>query len=141
MATKQQLARIHILKTALSMSEDDYRAALAGFGVTSAKELSLENAELLIRAFERALPKNHPQQGPMKYNTLGIRYNSALHVHYATPKQLRMIEALWMTSDKVHTKTETAFLKFVKHITGKDRLEWLVLHDVQKIKKAIESLR
>lgn len=140
-ATKKQCARIHILKQALYLSDDDYRAALASFGVESSKDLTFHNAELLIHRFEQALPSNHPQRSSTKYENLGIRYNWALRRHYATPKQLRMLEALWMSSPNVRQKTTQALEHFAKRITGKEKLEWLLIDDVQKVKKAIEALR
>jgi len=140
-ATKNQCARIHILRQELRLSEDDYRAALASFGVESSKELSFHDAELLIQRFEQALPTNHPQRYSTKYEHLGIRFHRVLRRHYATPKQLRMLEAMWMSSPQVTTKTVEALEHFAKRITGKEKLEWLLIDDVQKVKKAIESLR
>lgn len=51
-----------------------------------------------------------------------------------------MLEAMWMTSPIVKNKTEEAFRNFCKRITGIDKIEWLMMDDVRKIKKAIESL-
>jgi hypothetical protein len=51
-----------------------------------------------------------------------------------------MIEAMWFNSVNVRTKTKEALLSFVKRITGKNALEWLLMTDVQKIVKAITSL-
>jgi len=153
--TKGQIAKLHTLKSQLRLSDEEYGAALESYGVTSSKNLSYEQAADLIKKLIAMLPKelrkaqeeNFMQrrilgqaQGKKKYDELGIRYNHQLQEHYATPKQLRMIEAMWMTSPRVENKNEQAFLKFVKRITGKEKLEWLMLSDIRKIVKGIKSL-
>lgn len=145
--TKGQTAKIHILKQHLRLSDEEYGAALEGYGVATSKDLSYEQAADLIKRFINLLPKelrnkylSAKADGKKKYDDLGIRWNTKLKQHYATPKQLRMLEAMWMTSLRVEHKTEEAYLKFVKRITGKDVLGWLTMGDVRKIKKAIESL-
>jgi hypothetical protein len=144
---KAQIAKIHALKNQLRLSEEEYGAALEGYGVTTSKDLSYEQAADLIKKMINLLPKelreNYPlakANGNRKYDELGIRWNEKLRQHYATPKQLRMLEAMWMTSQRVEHKTEEAFIKFVKRISGKERLEWVMMSDVRKIKKAIEAL-
>lgn len=143
--TKGQIAKLHILKQQLRLSEEEYGAALESFGVSSSKDLTYEQAAYLIKKLNELLPKelrNESQHKNIikKYDELGIRYNEQLKEHYATPKQLRMIEAMWMTSPRVEHKTEEALLKFIKRITNKDRMEWLLISDIRKIVKAIQSL-
>ena len=143
--SKTQIAKIHILKSQLALSEEEYGAALEGYGVTTSKDLSYEQAMDLIKRLNNLLPKElrykeRRKNIKFKYDELGIRYNEQLKEHYATPKQLRMLEAIWMTSNRVENKNEEAFKHFVKRISGKERLEWLMMSDVRKIKKAIESL-
>ncbi len=144
---KKQISKIHLLKNQLHLSDEEYGAALEGYGVTTSKDLTYEQAADFIRKLVRLLPKelreNFTQRrkdAKQKYDELGIRWNEKLRQHYATPKQLRMLEAMWMTSNRVEHKTEEAFKKFVKRISGKEKLEWLMMSDVRKIKKAIESL-
>lgn len=147
---KAQIVKIHILKARLGLSDEEYGAALEGYGVYTSKDLSYEQAEDFIMRLINLLPKEsrgnylHPsadghKDTKQKYDELGIRWNEGLNEHYATPKQLRMLEAMWMTSPVVRQKTAEAYLRFVKRITGKERLEWLLMSDVRKIKKAIES--
>jgi len=144
--SKGQIAKIHTLKNQLGLTDEEYGAALEGYGVTTSKDLSYDQAADLIRKLVKLLPKNLQKEyesknkTPQKYDELGIRWNPKLKQHYATPKQLRMLEAMWMTSPRVEHKTEEAFKSFVKRISGKERLEWVMMNDVKKIKKAIESL-
>lgn len=144
---KKQITKIHWLKNTLNLSDEEYGAALESYGVATSKDLTYEQAADLIKKLVRLLPKelreNSSQRrkdAKQKYDELGIRWNEKLRQHYATPKQLRMLEAMWMTSPRVEHKTEEAFKKFVKRISGKEKLEWLMMSDVRKIKKAIESL-
>jgi len=144
---KKQITKIHWLKNTLNLSDEEYGAALESYGVATSKDLSYEQAADLIKKLVRLLPKelreNSSQRrkdAKQKYDELGIRWNEKLRQHFATPKQLRMLEAMWMTSNRVEYKTEEAFKKFVKRISGKEKLEWLMMSDVRKIKKAIESL-
>lgn len=145
---KAQITKIHALKSQLKLSDEEYGAALEGYGVTTSKDLTYEQAADLIKKMVKLLPKelreNFSQRrkdSKQKYDELGIRWNEKLRQHYATPKQLRMLEAMWMTSPRVEHKTEEAFKRFVKRISGKERLEWVMMSDVRKIKKAIESLQ
>ena len=150
--SKGQIAKIHWLKNALNLSDEEYGAALESYGVATSKDLSYEQAKNFISKLVKLLPKelrdastssataSTSSATKQKYDELGIRWNEKLREHYATPKQLRMLEAMWMTSPRVEHKNEEAFLKFVKRISGKDRIEWLMMSDVRKIKKAIESL-
>jgi hypothetical protein len=144
---KKQITKIHWLKNTLNLSDEEYGAALESYGVATSKDLTYDQAADLIKKLVRLLPKelreNSSQRrkdAKQKYDELGIRWNEKLREHFATPKQLRMLEAMWMTSNRVEHKTEEAFKKFVKRISGKEKLEWLMMSDVRKIKKAIESL-
>ncbi|WP_304043092.1 regulatory protein GemA [Ignavibacterium album] len=144
---KKQITKIHWLKNTLNLSDEEYGAALESYGVATSKDLTYEQAADLIKKLVRLLPKelreNSSQRrkdAKQKYDELGIRWNEKLREHFATPKQLRMLEAMWMISNRVEHKNEEAFKKFVKRISGKEKLEWLMMSDVRKIKKAIESL-
>lgn len=144
-STRGQIAKIHVLKSQLRLSDEEYGAALESYGVTTSKDLTYEHAASLIKQMTEYLPLNkfkgqNQKIKAKKYDKLGIRYNEQLQEHYATPRQLRMIEAMWMTSPRVENKNEQAFLKFVKRITGKEKLEWLMLSDIRKIVKGIKSL-
>jgi hypothetical protein len=138
----QYIKKIHWLKNQLGLSEDEYRAALGSYGVESSKDLLEWQARDLIKALLRLLPKEKARiiRDKKKYDELGIRYDAKRKQYYATPKQLRMIEALWMTSPAVRNKNEKAMLKFIKRITGVDRMEWIMMEDVKKVVKAIKSL-
>lgn len=52
MANPMQIKLIHTVKGALGLNDDDYRAVLAGYGVTSSKQLSDRDAGALLADLE-----------------------------------------------------------------------------------------
>ncbi|MEW6115352.1 MAG: regulatory protein GemA [Nitrospirota bacterium] len=105
---KRQIRKIHTLKSALKLSDDEYREKVQeihGFSGTS-KDLTYDEAETLIRAMEsEALSKGVWQRRvsrKSKYEYLGDREGMA------TPKQLRMIEAIWKDVSRYHAEDERA---------------------------------
>jgi len=140
--SKEQIKKIHTLKNIIGLSDEEYGSALESYGVCTSKELTYKQGDDLIYRLEKLLPKEPKKSKKTKntkYNNLGVRTNYKGE-HYATPKQLRLIEALWFNGANVRTKTQEALLSFVKKITGKNALEWLLLSDVKKVVKAITSL-
>ncbi len=138
--SKEQIKKIHTLKSKIGLTDEEYGSALEAYGVNTSKDLNSKQAEDLIIRLTELMPKQKPGKvKSTKYNKLGIRTNHKGE-HYATPKQLRMIEAMWFNGVNVRTKTQEALLSYVKKITGKNAMEWLLISDVQKIVKAIKSL-
>lgn len=108
MATHKQLARIHILKQERQMDDDDYRDFLESrFGVRSSRALTEQQAFDAIEA----LGGESKEQYRERFNRDPGRRDG-----FATPKQLRKIEALWAdvsyVKDDVRKQRE-AFDKFL----------------------------
>ena len=159
------IRKIHWIKRQAGMSEEEYRTMLASYGVESSKELSYWRGVELIRKMESLIQQkvnrledgstqesqkvNRLEDGSTqesntlsrKYEELGVRWDEVRGEYMATPKQLRMIEAMWMTHPLVDQKNEEALRKFVKKITGADKLEWLYMSDIRKVVNAIKSLK
>ncbi len=134
MASKEQIKIIHILKSKNNIDDETYREILNSYGVNTSKDLNYADAnDLIVKLGGRI--------GYKKYDELGIRYNHKTREYYATPKQLRKIEALWMSSERVKVKTHEALRKFIKRITGVDAIEWISISQVKKIIKAIEEIK
>ena len=156
--TPVQIRKIHALKNRLGWSDEQYREYLmtegAGFA-TSCKDLIEDEAERLIRKMELAAaakgvwkrykgdsPEStaspvNPGQSPKKYDEFGKRPGMA------SPKQLRMIEAMWADVSKYKNNSEArerALRYFLHHITGVDRLEFLESRQVQKVIKALQRM-
>ena len=138
MATPAQIKKIHILKSALHLDEDTYRATLAGFGAKSSKDrgFTIGKADELIEDLvEKAVAagvweKRKPAQKAQAKRRL------------ADDPQSKMIRAHWIQlhqAGKVTDPSEAALCKFVKRMTRKDDLSWLSERDVTVVKKALKD--
>lgn len=157
--TLKQIRKIHALKNRLGWTDEQYREYLMtegdGFAM-SCKDLTEHEAERLIRKMELAAmnkgvwqeysPSPNPLpsegegkgEGVKKYDELGDRPGMA------SPKQLRMVEAMWADVSKYKSDKEArerALRYFLHHITGVDRLEFLESWHVQKVIKALEKMK
>ena len=142
MSTVQQRKVIHILKNRIGMSDEDYRDILeANYGVRSSLDLTDLEAEELIRFFRTMI------SGKQVYSSTGYkkRYNelTGRPARYATPKQLRMIEAMWAEVSYIEdpVRRRIALDKFCRRIVGEYRLEDVKKWQVQKLVKAIENMK
>jgi hypothetical protein len=133
------LATIHIAKKELCLDEVAYDAMLAPYGVTSSKDLSYQQQLELISDFVKLGFKVKAKK-PLKYSHLKNDRRIDSGERLATPAQLRMIDAMWMTSPEVRNKTEEGLNHFIKRIGGVDNIEWLMMRDVRKVVKAIDEL-
>lgn len=99
MITPEQIKKIHVYKSKLKMSDADYRerVQLIHGSSTTCKDLTSDQAGELMKDMEFVAYMNGVEMVPgMKYEELAHREDMA------TPKQLRMIEALW--KDVSHQK-------------------------------------
>jgi len=136
MANSGLIKVVHVAKAKLGLSDDDYRDILSGFNVSSSKELNEAGLKQLIAVFHKMGFEDTSKK--RKYNNLKKRGD--ILDAWATPKQLRMIEAKWMSSPKVKVKTVEALEKFILRIAKVNKIDWLKGKHVQKVIKAIESL-
>jgi hypothetical protein len=151
MISKPQIKKIHALKNALGWGDDKYRAYLMERGggfASSSKHLSHAEAGELIEAMEREAEargmwkrRGEPACSPKKYDSLGNRPGMA------SPKQLRLIEALWAevsfhkdAAKRAHALNWFIF-RILKKSGGGQELIWIERKDVQKIIKAIERMK
>lgn len=141
-ATKAQVRVIHILKSALRMDEDCYRAALAGYGVSTSKDLPLNRAVHLIerlqmQAVSAGVWKYRPEATrPGRFGDLQGRQGMA------SAAQLRKVEALWVYVSRqptIEAKRDALHI-WLEHRFHVARLEWLPEWMVGKVIKALESM-
>jgi len=134
--TGKQIQLIHIGISKLKIEKEDYRGMLEDrYKVKSSTKLTEEEAREFIKELS--------DKGFTIESAYKRRYKSyeGRDEKYATPKQLRMIEAMWMSSKAVKQKTLIALNRFIKRITHVDQLQWILKADVQKMVKAIENIR
>ncbi|KMP10612.1 hypothetical protein UR09_05485 [Candidatus Nitromaritima sp. SCGC AAA799-A02] len=145
MPTRADLAKIHIAKKELQLTDGLYRNLLfVLFKKKSARDLTPVEAEELILHFKSlgCLPGignrgGRPNEGAgfgRKYDDLGIRKGMA------TPAQLRLIEALWMTGPGVRIKTVPALRHFIKHYFHVSDLRFIKKSQVKPILGAIRGI-
>ena len=91
MITPEQIKKIHTLKNVLKLKEEWYRDNLySHFKVYSSKKLTSAQAEnFILKLEDEAIKAGLWKRPAQKYDHLSGR------VGMATPKQLRMIEAMW----------------------------------------------
>lgn len=136
---KNQIKLIHIAKSKLKLSDDHYRDILSGFGVKSSKELTLQQAAEMIKIFQKLGFKLVTKAKDKNFNELGFRSDNKGKM-WATPRQLRMLEAMWMTSPQVKIKSRAALESFCYRIARVQKMEWIPIWAVEKIVKAIQEL-
>ncbi len=125
MATKKQIQIIHIAKQQLGLDDATYREILAGYGVKSSKDLTYNQAQWLIKHFQKAGFK------------IKVKYREGM----ITPKQIGYLKYLWKSNPNVRNKSVEGLENFVKRIIKIDRLEWIPRNRVHKVIKAIEHIR
>ncbi len=136
MATNNQLAKIHIAKKDLDLDDYDYRFFLrTETGKSSAKLLTEQEATSVLDMFKRLgwTPKTSKPKSK-KYEDLANRDGMA------SPKQLRMIEAMWMTGSNIREKNPAALRSFLNHKFGISDLRFIEDNQVGRIVRSIKSI-
>ncbi len=133
------LAIIHIAKKELGLDAVAYEAMLSRFGKESSKDLNEQQRLELIDDFKK-LGFTIKSDKPLRYSHLSSDRRNDVGQLFASPGQLRMIEAMWMSSAFVKKKTVEAMNSFIKRIAAVETAEWLLMKDVRKVVKAIKNL-
>ena len=141
MPTRTDLAKIHIAKKELKLTDELYRNLLfVLFKKRSARDLISKETDELILHFKSlgwatTWPglKNAPRL-EKKYDDLGVRKSMA------SPVQLRLIEALWMTGPGVRVKTLQALRHFLARFFHVFDLRFVKARQVTPILGAIRRI-
>lgn len=122
------LAKIHLAKKALGLTDDDYRALLARVGkVQTAADLDIAGRARVLREFERLGWRAQPTGKPKP--------------KLCREPQAKKIRALWLAlaaAGVVRNPDESALLAYVRRQEKVDRLEWL---SVRAASAVIEALK
>lgn len=144
-STSKQRQMIGYFRKTLGLSDDLYHDILWTWGVDSSKDLTVSQAETLLKQLkEQAIaqgkyePKARYKSQKWKYNNYSDRDDSM-----ASPAQLRMIEGVWfeVSTQTNDTDRESALNKLCQRITGKARIVFLTKPEVSKLIKAINSMK
>ncbi len=144
MLNNMLVKRIKTLQRSAGVDDESYRAMLAGYGVESCKDLDAVQAASVIGFLQgfvsgpSRIEKRGGAQAPKRYEDLEGRDSE-----WATPKQLRMLEAMWMdvTVQKSREKALLAYHLWLMHKFGLTSAEMIAREDVGKVKMALASMR
>lgn len=136
MATKKQIKVIHTLKNRLGWSDEEYRRFLSeqtnGFCVSS-----LEIGDELLSKIINKMKALAGQEYNRRYEDLRNREGMA------SPKQLRMIEAMWKDVSRAKTDEERlkALRAFLLNRFGVSDLRFLESSQVRKVVEALRKMK
>ena len=151
--SQAQITKIHVAANQLGLiwaddklvkegkARDPYREVLSGFKnekgepCSSSKELNYTQANLLLDLFRKAGWKETRRYKDGKYAQYAGR-----DAKFASVGQLELIDRAWYNSRNVKEKNDDAMNRYIKRIVGVDHISFVLKKDVQKIKKAIESI-
>ena len=138
MASPAQIKKIHILKSALKIDEETYRATLAGYGAKSSKDRSFtigKADELIQDLVEKAVAagvweKRKPARKAKTTRKL------------ADDDQSKKIRSLWIQlhqAGKVKNSSEEALAAYVKRMTKVAALQWLSVKEASTVIEALKK--
>lgn len=139
---RNQIQKIHIAKKELALTEEDYRAVLLNFNVTSSKALSYKEAEKLLVVFQELGWKPKTKKLTTKTDIANkTKYDELIPrpFGFASPGQLRKVEAIYR--DITKSSSNDGLNKLLKKIVKIDHLTWLKKKDVPKILTCLENMR
>lgn len=135
------IKRIKTLQRAAQIGEDDYRSMLSGYGVESCKNLDLKQAAEVLSFLQNVAGQDQgqgPGRPPKRYADLGRRGSE-----WATAKQLRMLEAMWMdvTVQKSREIALVAYHSFLLHRWSVPSPEMISRDQVSGIRQALAAMK
>jgi len=120
------LAKIHIAKKDLGLSEDDYRAILLRVaGADSAARLDARGHAAVLREFQR------------------LGWSPERKLRKSAKPGVRLIFGLWAELGRMGAlvnATRPALLAFVKRQTGVDSPDWLTPSEVNKVVEGLKAM-
>lgn len=139
MATRTNLAKIHIAKKELNLSDDIYRDILAvQFNAGSSKDLTDLQCIKLLQHFEKL---GWSQKIAARGKALVPETRTTAQRQGDDP-QAKKIMALWGAlhrSGKVKYNSDKALSGYVKRMTGKDSLKWCTSAEKRTIIEALNK--
>lgn len=127
LATKQQLAMVHIAKKQLALPDESYRAILTRLtGRDSSRDCSTEDLDRVLAEFKRLgwIPKAKPNA-------------------YSDRPYVRKIYALWNEAGRVgaiENASKEALRAFTNRQTAKSAPEFLTPSEANKVSEALKAM-
>lgn len=130
-AEKKWIRNIHVAKSKLKLSEEDYRGILNGCaGVNSSSEIKEWKQYFSVMAAFKKLGFNLSKQ---KVDPQSVR-----HPDWLSAKQEKYIRGLWTLVSR--EKSEQSLNSFVEKITGLGHVTWLLRSDASKVITALRKM-
>lgn len=135
---------IHTLVSRLGMPDDQYRQMLRDrCGVETSRALTPIQQRTLVEDLNTLLPEDRRLRitgaggARRRFEDLGTR-----EAQYATPAQLRMLEATWVERSRKPTRQEAqaALNEFLLKRFGIGKIEWVLKDQVGRILKALQHV-
>jgi len=135
---------LHTLVSRLGMPDDQYRQMLRDrCGVETSRAMTPSQQRALAEDLNALLPEADRLRitgaggARKRFENLAER-----EAKYATPAQLRMLEATWVERSRKPTRQEAqaALNEFLLHRFGIGKVEWILKAQVGKILKAIQHV-
>ena len=135
----KMIAKIHIGKKYLGLSEDDYRVFLkASCGKESTKEMNINELQEVLNSMSIAGAFMNEDK---KYNRNTNRhfYVSYQDTKYLSERQVKYIKSLWWK--KANYPSEETLKLFIKRITGKKSLSECGHNEANILITAIQEIK
>ena len=149
MATKNQLSRIHILKSKLGLADDVYRGMIATMFSGRASSKALNGLEAARLAQHMAKLAGEPKRRDTRFESYASKWQAlGERPGMASPAQLAMIECLWDSLEATYwnkdgqgdrNKALHGFIK--KRFDSVDHLRFLARDEAYKITEALKSIQ
>lgn len=135
MATPKQIKLIHVVKGALKLSDDDYRAVLAGYGVDSSKDLDAVQAARMLADLEaKAAAAGVWKRGGAPKRS-GKKPHNLKTGRHSRQAQLQKIEALLTVGGKSWAYADALALRICKV----EKLAWVPEGQLYKVITALRK--
>lgn len=137
MASKIQIKLIHTLRAKLDMNEEEYRASLIPFSVTSSTEMT----EIQAKEYIHALIQVAVRRGVWKKMRSTLKPGRP--DDFATPDQIAMLQAAWASVSRARgaEARATALNRFIYRRWGFGSIEMLPRDTVAKVRHAIDHMQ
>lgn len=134
------IKKIQTLVNVIGYDSDSYRKILSYFDVASSKDLTIEQASVLIEELEQYAIK-HRNWVP-KNKTAGNYESYRNREGFITPEQLKLIEGFWAKYSEIDSYAERkkALNTFVKNKFNISCIEWLPSATANKVIKVLRII-
>ena len=139
MLTHKQKALLHVAKRDLGWDEETYRDVLKSHGgVKSSKTLDYEGFLAVMDHAEQCGFVSTWKAGIQKSKKLKYAEYEGRRGDFASPAQMRKVNATWMNNARV--RTDKAMNNWLKNRFGINDIRWMMADQVTKVLEGIREM-